>query len=385
MAQRYKKTTYFPHKSQRMTSSTNMDRTSAVPAMAVIAGIASALSARQFLNPAGPGALSCAASLACAMLAVCSLVMLSNRDEAWTRTFPAFLCGIMCALGWMICGGLPEQPSSVLARRLGSALEGAIDSAGFRGEETPALIRALIAGDRSDVSPEMKRIFRESGASHLLALSGLHLGIIYALISRGLSIAGNSPAARKLRGGAIIIFALAYCIATGASPSILRAFLFISLRELSKMSGRRNNPLQIYCSALMIQLVLLPGSLAKPGFQLSYAAMCGIYTVFPHLKGFYPSPQGRRRGPVKWIWDMASLSISCQIFTAPLAWYHFHSFPLCFMLTNLLSMPLSTVLIATAFITVMLSGLGICPDFLPQVCDRLCEWMLFTLRTISAI
>lgn len=283
----------------------------------------------------------------------------------------------------------PEGPTTCgptlrLASACESALTETIDGIPFPDRRSGPLVKALVAGDRSDVSPQVKTVFRESGASHLLALSGLHLGLLYAILSRILAIIGNSPPARWIRGGLTVAAAFFYVLMTGASPSIVRAFLFILIATLAHCLGRKMTLARTLFTALAIQLLARPQSILSPGFQLSYMAVLGIAVLFRPLRGLYPSAE-KRRGPVGKIWDMMALSISCQIFTAPVAWLRFHSFPEYFLLTNLLAIPCTNVLMPVAVATVALSGAGCCPGILVIVSDALCRLMLFILGTISSM
>ena len=224
------------------------------------------------------------------------------------------------------------------------AMISAVDRTPFRESGTGALLKALLCGDRSFLGRETIEAFRRSGASHILALSGLHLGIIYLVVRTLLGVLGNSPAGAAARSALCVAFCGSYALVTGASPSIVRAFLFILLREISRMfPGRSRSGESIYCTALTVHLALNPGAIASAGFQLSYLAMAGIYTIFPRLRDWYP--QDGRAGVMRRIWEMAALSISCQLFTAPAAWLHFHTFPKYFLLTNLLALPLTEALI----------------------------------------
>ena len=226
-------------------------------------------------------------------------------------------------------------------------------------------------------------MFRESGGAHLLALSGLHIGILYLLLSRLLWPLGNSPRARRLRYALIVLAAGLFTLMTGASPSIVRAFLFIFLNETARIACRPRDPLRILSTALLIQLVITPSAITSTGFQLSYLAMAGIFLLFPILEGWYP--KGARFDPVRKIWEAAALSISCQVFTGPLAWFRFHTFPTYFLLTNLFALPLTTLLMGSAVTTLVLRGIHCCPGFLVRATDWLCQTLVWILQVISSM
>ena len=264
------------------------------------------------------------------------------------------------------------------------ALCGAIDGAGFPGEHSAAIIRALLTGRRDALPQETVEAFRRSGASHILALSGMHLGVIYLLIRRLLWPLGNSLPVKVLRCAVCIGACAFYTISTGAGPSITRAFLFILIRECgSLMPGRRLSGAGTLGLALMVQLAVHPGVIASAGFQLSYLAMMGITLLYPRLRAWYP---GRgRMDPLRRIWEAAALSISCQLFTAPAAWWHFRSLPGHFLLTNIIALPLTEFIIVTALCGLLLGALGINARPLVYAGGKAAEMLEFCLEAISSM
>lgn len=265
-----------------------------------------------------------------------------------------------------------------------SSLASSVDALPFRNQETSAIIKALITGDRSSLSAETTASFRTSGAAHILALSGLHLGIIYGLLKKVMYPIGNSPAALKTKSVLIMTSCGFYTLATGAGDSITRAFLFILLNETASITHRRHTLKDIFFSALIIQLILEPLSIRSAGFQLSYSAMAGITFINPLLKRLWPS-DGTRPGPVEKIWDICSMSISCQITTSPLAWHLFGSIPRHFLLTNLIAMPLTGLIIPVSLATVVLSTAGICPDIIIRMNEALVQSLAGALDTIAGM
>ena len=264
------------------------------------------------------------------------------------------------------------------------ALDSLMDAVSFRHGETNALMKAMIAGERGALDTGIIQVFRRSGASHILALSGLHLGVIYGILSKCLAWTGNSRAGRLIRSIAIIAVSLFYTRMTGAGPSVTRAFLFITINEISGLlSGRRRRPLAVLATALMVQLVLNPLIIRSIGFQLSYLAMLGILTVYPRLEGWYP--EGQKADPVRKIWKSMALTLSCQVFTAPLVWTTFGTFPKYFLLTNLLSLPLSEVFIVSSMATVGLSAAGCCPEIMKDLTDAVGQVLIKSLETIASL
>ncbi len=296
----------------------------------------------------------------------------------------------------MICGFTAERLSlstlesafSIRAREYGSAMQRSIDSLPFSNSDCNALAKALLTGDRSDVPGTVLTAFRDSGASHILALSGLHLGIIYGIITFVTSIIGNSRRAKCIRALISISVCGFYTLSTGAGPSIVRAFLFILLAEISRLTFRRTGTAQFLYASLIIQLAISPLSIRSAGFQLSYAAMAGIAFILPKLQGIWPGSIYRDRRPIRWVrkvWNTAALSISCQMTTAPLAYLHFGTFPSNFLICNLIALPLTGIIIPASIITLLLHSLGICPDFAIHITERLISALIYSLEIIAVM
>lgn len=290
-----------------------------------------------------------------------------------------FFCAVLRALPVM------ESPSALQIFAIGAAdaLRTRIDALPFASDTTAPLLKAFLTADRSGLPAQTIGLFRESGASHLLALSGLHMGIIYLLFDKLMSPWGNSRAAGIIR---LVLFGIGgafFTLMTGAGPSIVRAYLFILIGELLRVLHRPVKSSRVLCLALLVQLVLDPSVIRSVGFQLSYLAMAGIFILYPVLEAWYPS--GGRWNPLRRIWNGAALAVSCQLFTAPLSWHYFHSFPRHFLLTNLLAIPLTTGLLSSAVLTLALDALHLCPALLITLVDKLCSLLLWVLEVIATM
>lgn len=274
------------------------------------------------------------------------------------------------------------------AEAYGEKMQHAIDMIPFSSSTTNAVIKALITGERCDIPKEITDAFRDSGASHILSLSGLHLGIIYVIIARLLSIIGNTRNAVISRSILTVIACGFYTLATGAGASIVRSFLFILIGETARLTHRHKSISHILLVALLIQLAADPASISSVSFQLSYAAMAGIAFLLPFIKSFWPetsTDEAFIARITRKIWDSAAMSISCQLTTAPLAWLYFRSFPMHFLLTNLMAIPLTGLIIPASLITLTLNSIGICPQFIVQCSEALVNLLIKSLEIISTM
>lgn len=323
------------------------------------------------------------ALLSSACLVPLSPVLCRKGRSTVPLLFLFFLLGFIRFCSAAILGG-PESLSTGDSGAM-DAFCSLIDGCGFKGEKTAALCKALLTGRKDGLGGKTVEIFRTSGASHILALSGLHLGVIYGVLTRILSVLGGSRPAGWVRSALIVGFSAFYVHLTGASPSLVRAFLFICVNELSSHTpGRQRSPLSSFAIALTVQLTLNPLTILSAGFQLSYLAMLGILLLYPEMKGWFPS-DGRREGVLKRIWNSMAMSIGAQVFTAPVAWWHFRSFPLCFLLTNLLALPLTELLIVSSLFCLCLQPTGLCPEMIKDLCDALAQALIFCLEVISSL
>lgn len=364
-------------------------------------------------------------SSATSLLVALTLTVITSADRRQAEILLLFLtAGVFCAATSTLTslGAVAGKP---LFAGLAADFRSMISSIPFPHEGTAPLVNALLTGDRSSLDDSVMNSFRDSGASHILALSGLHLGIIYGILLKVTSIFGKHPTVKAVRSLIIISLCGIYTLATGASPSLVRAFLFILVNETARLTHRSNNPLRVYCAALFIQTAINPQVISSTGFQLSYLAMAGIFLLYPALKKWYPQEEaagnmliengagltesdglegvmidkGCCRASRCWtswmktivsaaprkIWDAAALTISCQVFTGPLAWWKFGTFPKYFLLTNLLSLPLTSAVMLLSVSTSVLFAIGICPDFLISLTDSSASLLLFIMKVISSM
>ena len=327
-------------------------------------------------------------SICAATIPVIILWTMASRPGGfrWRTAGQCFLLGFSCVLIHSMLPSLDmETWLENLAAGCCSRLKELIASLDLAHSESAALLTALLTGDRSGLSRELVQTFRTSGASHILALSGLHLGIICIVISKCLSLLGRSPAARYARAFTTVVLCWFYCLMTGAGPSLVRALLFVCVGELAGLNARRQvGGVRTLLCALMIQLAIRPESALQAGFQLSYLATTGIALCFPVLRSLFPVLRSLYAArPLKRVWDMAALTLSCQIFTAPWCYVLFGTLPRHFLLTNLIAIPLTTLAVGTGVIALVLSAIGLCPHFLTLTLDALLHALLSAMAIIA--
>lgn len=229
-----------------------------------------------------------------------------------------------------------------------------------RDDNSIAIIKALSIGSKEQIDDQTWENFRKSGTLHLLALSGMHLGIIYQMLHYLLAIMGNFPLARKIKSIIIITSIWLYTIFTGAGVSLLRASIMATVYEFATLIEREKNGINALSISAIVIILIWPEAPLGAGFQLSFGAMMGIFLIYPHLAKL-STP---KNFIVRHILRITLFSVSCTIFTTPLLLFRFNTYALFSMLTNLLCTPLITVSmglipisIASSVIVPQLNGL----------------------------
>lgn len=344
----------------------------AVFAVPFVCGVAAATQLANICNSIVQSELSLA------LVLLCGALLCSGRDRHWkiAATLLLFCLGIFSFSLRDLCPSLPAATDRLAGREMGRLKERIASS--FDSPATRALAQALLSGDRSLLGKEQVQAFRSSGAAHILALSGLHLGIISTLVSGSLAVLGKSRTALFLRSAITVTMALAYTLVCGAGPSLCRALLFISLREVRRnVKGLECSSAELLCVCAAIQLCIDPKAIESISFQLSYLAIAGILLISPVLAGFYPAQEGLFGR----IWKLLSTSISAQITTAPLCYIRFGSVPVHFLLANLIALPLVEAFIVCC--TICILAPGITPEPIKSLTDLLGKALLQSMQIIS--
>lgn len=248
-------------------------------------------------------------------------------------------------------------------RKLLRTLEAAIDD-----EQNLAVGSALILGYKDRLDPEILRSFSSAGAMHVLAVSGLHVGIIFIVLQALFKNFGKRRNDLKIFKVVIILLALwLYAFITGMSPSVMRAALMFSFIVVGQNINRATNIYNTLSASAFLLILFDPHIVVKVGFQLSYLAVIGIVYLHPKLYALY--------NPKNWlldkIWSITCVSCAAQLATFPLGLYYFHQFPVYFFISNLIVIPFATGILYTGILLLILYPLGL-GDFF----SGLLNWML---------
>lgn len=235
-----------------------------------------------------------------------------------------------------------------------------------------SFVSALTLGYKQELTNELKEAFRASGTSHVLAVSGLHVGIVYGVFAFLFSFLGKSGARAVLKQLLIVVALWFYAFLTGLSPSVLRATLMLTIASIGWAAGKKGFTLNSLGAAAFLILFFDPMSLFNVGFQLSFAAVLAILLYKPVMDRLF-----RPRGSIgKFGWGLLSVSISAQAGVFPIVLYYFGTFPTYFFIANMVVVPLTGIAIYATVPILLLEGMR--PHF-HIVADGLypvCEWGL---------
>lgn len=212
-------------------------------------------------------------------------------------------------------------------------------------EDTKALVSALLLGDKAAIAEETRETFKELGIMHILAISGLHIGILYLFLEL---VYRPLPARVKLV--CILLSLWIFVFLSGFSPSVFRAVFMFSTISLVKGLRRNTSTLYIVSLCLFFSLLFNPLWLFDVGFQLSYAAVIGIVLFMPLFKNYYS-----RFKIVRYFQGIVYVSLVAQLSVLPLQLYYFNQFSILFLASNILVIPLITLFLLAGISWILLS------------------------------
>ncbi len=218
--------------------------------------------------------------------------------------------------------------------------------------QTSAFLLTTILGEDDFLSPDIKSGFRSAGLSHILALSGLHVGIIASFIMLSLFPLRLLPGGRKAQFFVSMILIWSYAVATGLSPSVTRAAMMLTVMIISRLLERGNHSFNALCVALIAVLAINPYSLFTPGLQMSFAAVAAILLAVRLMPKSLNS-----RPAMSFLLGMVIVPLAAMLGTGIIGAYYFHSFPTLFLPANIAAALLFPMLL-TAGIALMLSTMA---------------------------
>ena len=283
---------------------------------------------------------------------------------------------------WQIVGHQPRKGIKVMAQRCQQALHKQYKKLGIEGKEL-GILSALTLGYREELDKDVQQSFSASGAMHVLAVSGLHTGIVWGIFIWLLTLGGwrkplyEEKGKRWLLGGILLVLLWIYAFITGLSPSVMRSALMLSFWELTYLMGRHTSQWNPILAAAVIILLINPLALWSVSFQLSFAAVMGIMVIAQWLHRHTKL----RSEWSKYIGGLLMVSIGAQLATMPLTLYYFGQTSNYFALTNLIIIPMAFVVLLLGLGTLAFSWcilgewLGIAAKWITWVMRQAVEWI----------
>jgi competence protein ComEC len=203
------------------------------------------------------------------------------------------------------------------------------------------IAEALLIGYRNDLDKELVQAYSNTGVVHIIAISGLHIGIIYSSLLMFFSLFRSSKAKRIIEPIFILAIIWLFTLVAGAAPSVLRSAVMFTCIVIGKFLNKNGNIYNTLAASAFILLIINPFYLWDVGFQLSYAAVIGIVLFFKPISNLFYF----KNLLLCKIWQLSAVSLAAQIFTLPLVIYHFHQIPLLFLFSNLVAVPVSGIIL----------------------------------------
>jgi competence protein ComEC len=260
-----------------------------------------------------------------------------------------------------------------------------------------ALGTALVLGFRDDIDAATKQAYANTGTTHIMAVSGLQVGLLFAglqwLLAR-LPLGSSVLRRRLLTVGLGLAFIWSYAFLTGLSASVLRAAVMFSLVSVGQAFERQTSIFNTLSAAAFGLLLYNPYLLCDVGFQLSFLAVLSIVYLQPRFvrwfdaRNFVLDQQRSWHSPLRqrlthwsaqlanFAWEITALSVAAQVATFPLGLYYFHQFPFSFLLSNLIAVPISSVAVYVGVVLLLVKGIAAFLGLLlPAVVAPWLDWL----------
>jgi competence protein ComEC len=243
------------------------------------------------------------------------------------------------------------------------------------------IAEALLIGYTQDLDKDLVQAYSNTGVVHIIAISGMHLGLIYLILEMLLT---QIAFFKKHKGVKLFVLLAAlwlFALLTGASASVLRAAVMFSFMLTGKWLQKRHSIYNALAASAFILLAYNPFMLWDVGFQLSYAAVLSIVVFQRPIEQLWYI----KNTWLDKVWQLIAVSIAAQILTVPLCVFYFHQFPNLFLVTNIVAVPLSSLLLLLEIVLVTLAWLPAVAIWLGKICSILIHWMNIFIQSINTI
>ena len=217
-----------------------------------------------------------------------------------------------------------------------------------------AVVAAMALGDKAQLTKELKNTYAVTGAAHILALSGLHLSIIYTLLSLLLYRRRWQVVSQVLIISCIWLFVFL----VGMSASVVRSAVMLTVYALLSLGDRNRMSVNTLAFTAIVMLMVHPLSLFDIGFQLSFLAVLSILVWYPVFESLLPQSFLKSHRVVRWLWSLLGVSCAAQLGTAPLVAYYFGRFSSLFLMTNFVVIPFAPLILYLVLAVLLVPSLA---------------------------
>ena len=294
-------------------------------------------------------------------------------NQQYMRRRGIYYSGFVRDGSWERIGHRPANQLKFVAHTARNRLTDIYIHAGMSGDELD-ILKAILLGDDDTLDPELKASYSSAGVSHILCVSGMHVGIIFMIINFLLKPLDLFRTSRIFKTILVALVIWLYAHITGLAPSVTRSATMFTFVAVGQLLRRNTNVFHSLFASAFILLVVNPLLLFEVGFQLSYLAVAGIVLFQPKLSAIYHC----RTRIGNYFWELLTVSVAAQLGTSPISIYYFAQFPNYFMLSNLSVIALSFIVIIT--------GVTLLPvSFIPFISKHLTWLLTMEIKTMNTI
>lgn len=255
-----------------------------------------------------------------------------------------------------------------------------LEKSKFNKEEMNVAL-ALILGQQQEISQDIIQDYQYSGATHILSVSGLHVGFIMLFITFILKPIPNTNKGSFFKLISILMSLAGFAIISGLSPSVLRSVVMFSFLAIGNHLRRNGNIYHTLLVSILLILLFEPYFLFDVGFQLSYLALFFIIWLQPLLKNIY-KPKNKI---TNYIWEALTVSFAAQIGTLPLCLYYFHQFPGLFFVTNIIILPILSFIMIDGIIVMIIAIFTSPPLIITMIFEKSIYLLNFMIHAVASI
>ena len=253
-----------------------------------------------------------------------------------------------------------------------------LEASGLKGDEY-AVVTALILGVRDKLDADLLKSYSSTGTVHILSVSGMHVGLIFILLGLMLSFLDKKAYGRIVSSVLIIFLIWFYAVITGLAPSVQRAATMFTVIILAKLLRKQANIYNTLAFSASLLIIITPAIIAKPGFWLSYLAVLGIVYLYPRFYGLFSV----KNKFLEKLWALLCVSLAAQIATSPLSIYYFNQFPNYFLISNIIVVPLATIIVYGGIALFAFSFVPVLSHIIAFALTYLLKGLNFTVHIIE--